>query len=395
MYVSNDTETNNLSDTTQANTISDGTDYPYDEDPVLISAEGLKIIQIVNHVILSGLVCLFGIIANIINIVIFIKQGLDSTVNISMFAIAVSDLCSLITLEWLNMNLNPFMENADVPWEPSEVQYLTGGWPHACFLQITIWITIYVTVERFVCIAVPLKVKLIFTTFRTKVIITVNFLLMFIALIPEYIYMYFGENFYPARNQTRVGLRTRSHLADLDGVVFMLFAVMGFGSYGLLIVFTCLLVGSLKRGLTFHQTSTSDKEKIQVILKKGRKTMKMTGMIAILLIICTTPGMTFSALAFSLPGFDLAGKYRNIFHTCYSVAFLAEAINSSVNIFLFYKMSSKFRKTLKAQCIPKWAAGSEDRSSQRSARAREIPTVSAIVKQSREDSSTSRTALLK
>lgn len=310
------------------------------------SLEGLQIIQIVNHLILSGLVCLFGITTNTINIVVFLKQGLDNTVNISMFAIAVSDLCGLVTLEWLNINVNPFMENADLPFEPSEVQTLTGGWPHACFLQITIWITVFVTAERFVCVAVPLKVKLYFTPFKTTAIIIAICLMTALSVAPEYISFYFGEKFIRARNETRIGLKVRSVSKELAGIQSVLTSVIGFVSFIVLIIFTFLLVIGLRRRLNFHRRITLDEEKIQAMSMRDRKTMKLVITLAFLMIICAMPGMILTILGYFVSEF---GYILNA--ATWSVAFLAEAINSSVGIFLFYKMSSKFRRKVQELCV--------------------------------------------
>lgn len=308
-----------------------------------ISAEGLHIVQIVNHLVLSGTVCLAGIVVNVVNMIVFYQQGLSTNINISLFAISLSDLCSLITLEWLNINLNPFMERADLPYEPNEIQYLTGGWPHACFARITVWITIYITAERFCCIAFPLQVKKIITRSRTKIFIIVIYLVMFISLAPEYITMYFGWKFNSARNQTRVGLVDRPGTEDMKSWVFLLYGIIGIISFLLLVIFTCLLVVYLKRRSENRSKSTCNEERSNAISNRDRKTMKMVILIAIILIMCFTPAFMLCITVFTVPEFNLMGIYANIFHTTFSISFLAEAINSSVNIILFYKMSSSYR----------------------------------------------------
>ncbi|CAG5124274.1 unnamed protein product, partial [Candidula unifasciata] len=52
----------------------------------------LEIVEFVNIVCLCGLVSMFGTVANIINLIVFYRQGLNTTINISFFALAVSDL---------------------------------------------------------------------------------------------------------------------------------------------------------------------------------------------------------------------------------------------------------------------------------------------------------------
>uniref|UniRef100_A0A2C9KHS2 Uncharacterized protein n=1 Tax=Biomphalaria glabrata TaxID=6526 RepID=A0A2C9KHS2_BIOGL len=138
-------------------------------------SDGVKqIYELVNYVVFCNIFSVFGIFSNIINIIVFCRQGLDSTVNISFTGVAVSDLCSLVTLLWFNVCVNPLFVNSDVPMAPSEVQHLTGGFPHACFARITCWITVYITAERCLCIVSPLKIKRIITTKRATSIINGN-----------------------------------------------------------------------------------------------------------------------------------------------------------------------------------------------------------------------------
>lgn len=329
-----------------------------EEEIVLLSNQDFQVFQIVNHVVLGWPVCFLGIIGNIVNIIVFLKQGLNNTVKISMFAISVSDVCGLVTFEWVNINLNPFMENADVPFEPSEIQFLTGGLPHACFSKITLWITVYVTVERFVCITVPLKVKLIFTAFRTKVFIITIYLFMFLTLAPEYIVYYFGEHFYPFRNETRIGIKERKNLQHVNGIISVLYAVIGIVSLAALVLFTCLLVLRMQRRLQWRTRSTNNEDASAAMSKRDRKSMKMVCALAVTIVISVTPSLCLSWAAFCVPGFVVTGRYRTIVHVTWCAAFLAEAVNSSVNIVLFYKMSSQFRNTIRESFCPHWKNGS-------------------------------------
>lgn len=86
-----------------------------------------QVFIIVNHVVLSTGIGLFGVGANVINICVFLKQGLSSSINISFFAMAISDMCSLVSLLWLNVCLNPYIDQLDSPFVFIEIQYLTAG----------------------------------------------------------------------------------------------------------------------------------------------------------------------------------------------------------------------------------------------------------------------------
>ncbi|CAL1529879.1 unnamed protein product [Lymnaea stagnalis] len=159
----------------------------------------------VNHVALSSAIGLFGIGANIFNMCVFLKQGLTNSMNISFFAIAISDLCAM---------LNPYIDRVDSPLEFDEMQYLTAGWPNGTAARITCWVTAYITDERCLSIALSLKVKRLVTTPRTSFIIFLIYLINILSLVPEYASVYFGWNFYPSRNRSLLGLAWLSEVTD-------------------------------------------------------------------------------------------------------------------------------------------------------------------------------------
>ncbi|BFZ17421.1 hypothetical protein BsWGS_20460 [Bradybaena similaris] len=303
-----------------------------------------QIVQIVNNVILSGAVCLVGMVVNIINMIIFVQLGLDNAVNIGMFAISLSDWFSLVTLEWTNINLNPFMEKADVPFVSAEIQYLTGSSPHVCFLHITMRLTVYVTAERFLCIAFPLKVKQIVTPFITKVVVTCIYMLVFISVSPIYVLYYFGDKFYRSKNKTRVGVKTREVEVDLKGLLLTVATVLRTVAYISLIVVTCMLVITLKSRSDWRKCSKTDTRKSKNISTRDTKIMKMVSLVTGVLIICTAPGTILFVVTYIEPEFNINGKYGNIVYISSSFNDLIEAFNATVNIVFFYKMSTAFRR---------------------------------------------------
>lgn len=311
----------------------------------LAEADVLELLEFIIQVIFNSTVCLFGITANLINIVIFIKQGLDNTINISLLGIALSDLISLVALAWRIFCLNPYAEKANFTFIPGEIQYLTGGWPHLCFTRITCFITLYITAERCICIALPLKVKQIITPARTKCIVISIFLLMFASVVPEYSTVYFGLKYKPDRNRTVLGILFTSTRKRVVGFVFIFHSILGISSFLAVAIITVILVIKLRQKSKWRQKSTCDNEQNAAMSSRDKKTVTMVLLIATILIICFIPTVTLLTVAFIVREFSITGKYSSIFHVMWSLAFFFEAVNSSVNIFLYYNMSSKYRQT--------------------------------------------------
>lgn len=73
----------------------------------------------------------------------------------------------------------------------------------------------------------------------------------------------------------------------------------------------------------------------------------MVIVITTILLVCYTPSWVVAMVTFFEPEFSVRGRYYNVYYS-YSVwtfAQLLENINSSVNIFFYFKMSTKYRHT--------------------------------------------------
>ncbi|CAL1530685.1 unnamed protein product, partial [Lymnaea stagnalis] len=310
---------------------------------LVLSDRDRTIIEVVNYVFLCGIISLFGIVSNVINIVIFFKQGLRTTMNISFFGLAISDLCSLVSLALFSFFLNPLVENSDLPIISREFEYLVAGWPYVCFTRTTCLITAFVTAERCLCITCPLKVKQIITPRRAGAAVCATYVIMMLSVVPEYATMYMDWKFYPPRNTTRLGLVFTSNRKSVEGLVFIINASLGALSYLLVVVFTAILIWKLKHNSKWRKTTSVDR--MDWTLSRDRKAVSMVLLIASILIVCSAPSIVLSIVAYFQPEFSVLGFHSNVFFAMWSFAFFFGSINATVNIFLYYRMSSKYRKS--------------------------------------------------
>ncbi|CAG5114702.1 unnamed protein product, partial [Candidula unifasciata] len=130
--------------------------YLANTDP-FVSDEFRVIFQWICFTVVCQSIDIFGTVTNIINSVCFIKQGFKDPINVTLIGLSISDLGCLVTLIWLNICFTPSFQQADLPFDPTGILYLTAGWPHVIFTRVTSWITAFITLERCLCIALPLK----------------------------------------------------------------------------------------------------------------------------------------------------------------------------------------------------------------------------------------------
>ncbi|XP_059177661.1 FMRFamide receptor-like [Physella acuta] len=300
--------------------------------------------ELVVYVFLSSILGVLGVFGNVVNIIIFYRQGLNNTVNISFTGLAISDLSSLVTLLWFDVCVNPLFAYSGIPMVTSEVQHLSGGWPRACFARITTWITVYITAERCLCIASPLKVKKIITPKRTTVILCSIYIFTILPLIPEYSTAYLSWQWDDNFNTTvlRLGFTPNRH--EMEGLTSLVYFIYVLLSYFSVVLLTGILVYKLKQKTKWRQESTFDNLQSEKLSNRDRKTISMVIVIASVLIACCALPVGLYIVGFVIQGFGVIGEYSNFFFVTWSFAFLTEAFNATINTVLYYKMSSKYKE---------------------------------------------------
>lgn len=246
----------------------------------------------------------------------------------------------------MSLLLNPLIFNFGVPVLPLDVLHLTGGWPHGFFARTTSWITVYTTLERCLCVIIPLKVKTVVTPRLAVSVLASIFLVHLLSLIPDYSACYLDWRFDPEYNRSVLGLLFTEGFDHMAVLSFTLAAYTQSISFLAVLLFTITLVIKMKqksrwRAVMAHVGSDPHKK----TQKRDTETVKMVTLIAGIYCACYAPTMS-AYLATSIESqFFFLGHYKNVFVVAWSVVFVADSINSSVNIFVHYRMSSKFRST--------------------------------------------------
>jgi hypothetical protein len=316
--------------------------------PTFITDEQRLIGTVINSMTLAGMFSLFGIVANSINIIIFYKQGLNTTINISFFTLAISDLCGLLVQVWYSICINPLWETSGIPLLFTDVVYFTAGVPREVLSRITCLITVYITAERCLCIAFPLKIKQMITTRRTTITIITIYIVTFSSALPLYCTSSLDWKFVPKLNTSLIGLISTTNDESAESSIFIIHALAEVISFLAVILLTSILIRKLRQKSKFRKESSNlNQETAEEMTARDRRTVTMIVLIATVLIICYTPAVILCVLTFYESEFKVVGRNVNEFQMFWSFAFLFEAINSSVNIFLYYRMSSKYRQTFR------------------------------------------------
>lgn len=307
----------------------------------MISDKTADIIVAVMQVGFTGTFAFAGIIANSINIVVFLNMGLHDAVNISLFSLAIGDFFALICSLWESICFNTRMEDLGLPIVFSEIEYVTGCWPHVCIVRVTSYITTFITLERCLCITFPLKVKTIITPKRTKIVMGMLYFFVAATSASEFYVTQLAWKFYPDRNRTMLGIyfvegreRFESVTLVMNNIVLQCVAFMS--------VFTCtiVLIIQLNRKAQWRQQTTRGDKSTS---GKDKRVIKMISFIAVIFIVCELPSVVnIIAMAFN-PQIHPTGVNYNMFYVIWSVVYVMESINSAINIFVYFNMSSRYK----------------------------------------------------
>ncbi|CAG5135729.1 unnamed protein product [Candidula unifasciata] len=308
--------------------------------------------------IIQGIICqaitVLGIFGNIINCIVFVKQGFSDNINVSLLGLTISDLCSLICIMWTSLFFIPVARDTDL--FSSDVHVLSGTLPHIIFTRITGWITAFISLERCVCVIKPLKVKTMFTRKRHFNAMIVIYAVTIASAIPAYVSIGLEWTFFPAENKSRISLIQRldengRKVTDalthaVSGVLIPVSCVVS------VVVLTTILVVQLNKTAAWRKSvspgvirDTQQPNAKVVINNKEMKIAKMVVIMSLIFIASFFPAAGIFLTEIVEPTFNYDKLNRRLVFVTLSVSFTLEVINSSVNTFVYFRMSTKYRET--------------------------------------------------
>ncbi|XP_059173488.1 uncharacterized protein LOC131954024 [Physella acuta] len=228
-------------------------------------------------IVFSDIVSPLGIAFNVINIIVFVKLGLHESTNITFVSLAVADICILLTLLGYSVVFNPLVLTSAPNFDIIDaVIYLILGWPNVLSTRIAGCLTAFITFERFLSVAWPLKVKTVITRSSTVLFSLGVYIFSVIYSIPMFLANNIGPRFNSNLNQTVVGMIIAEDSAILEAVSRGVNTVVEFTSFTLVIVFTFGLIQSFVQTIKWRQATSSAATSINMSTR-DRKLVKMIG----------------------------------------------------------------------------------------------------------------------
>ncbi|KAI8776860.1 growth hormone secretagogue receptor type 1 [Biomphalaria glabrata] len=303
-------------------------------------------ILFMNQTVLSSMLGFCELGSNIVSITVFIRQGMHSSINISFVVLSLVDLIKCLFILWVSLSVLNVVFGFYFP--VFDVYSVISAWPIGMIERIGLFITAFVTIERYLSVAAPLNVKKIITSRRALAILIAIIVLHVLTIIPLYLSVTLGWRFYPGMNVSLYSVFYKSNKQEMEEVAFTMYAIFQFISICLIILFNFLLILQLKRQSNWRLSKSSAMVlKKNALLNREAKTNKMVITVATITLLCHIPAVTIFMTTDFVKELRVYGAYGPLMNVLFSFSFLLGSINSSAKIFIFYTMSSKFRLTFR------------------------------------------------
>lgn len=174
------------------------------------------------------------------------------------------------------------------------------------------------------------------------VIMICVFVILLVCEAPVFTVIKLQNKFYPARNRTILGIISTPERLQVETISFTVNNfILPLAAFVVIISCTVILVINLQKQTKWRNTSTNQRD------LRNENVAKMVVMISVLFISCFIPITILVLIVASEPDFNSGGAQDNVSVVLGGMGFVFETVNSSSNIFIYYRMSVKYRNTFR------------------------------------------------
>ena len=293
----------------------------------------------------------FGFVANVTNIVVFLKAGGKDNVTILLIALAVSDLTflTLISPTMWGFVIEALVRPSPWPFDFTILFFLLY-WPAFTAYDISAFISVSLGVIRCACVAMPLKFKLVFTKSRTLKWLLFLVVLAISLRIPVLTIHRLAWRTDPATNVSALYLAavntvSMSRVLDIVNrgfVIYIAFIIMV--ACVLILNFKLYQASKIRRSFTASTSEqTAERADAKGLSSRDLQVVKSVVLVCSIFILAQVPYLTVSTARLIDPQFDSGNRLDAFFGIISQISVTCSYLNASLNIFVYYNYNSKFR----------------------------------------------------
>ncbi|KAK7104945.1 formyl peptide receptor-related sequence 6-like [Littorina saxatilis] len=330
---------------------SDNTSFvPWDHPDTMVSHEAEDMTLRIKCAVILPLLFLIGGPGNVINMAVFYKQGLRERVNLCLFALSLAD--------WLYLLQAIFYFGDQIP-----LLLTTGGRYGVMTITMTnynlvglfgfTWVSQVISAiiasERCLCVLSPLSSQRLIKT-RTMAVVLSSVFVVIVGLYFVVAARYrLGCVYDPGSGKSLVAAvdsefyTQHSALINyLDGFLFG----AGIPVLVMVVVTTTTTITATKiRQAARWRAESSASDAVRTISPRDVALTKMLIGTSLLFMVCVFPIALFRCVCLFLPEINPGRRHQNLYFTCLWILDVLTYTNSTFNIFVYYTMGSRFRRT--------------------------------------------------
>ena len=323
---------------------------PWDNPDNIVSVEFQDMTRRLKDLLLPFFF-LIGGPANVINMLVFYKQGLNERVNLCLFALSMADLIYLTQL------LIIFGEQLKLQFTTREMygpflrfminNNLTGLYGISWVSQI---LSAIIATERCLCVLKPLRFQTLLRTRTMAAIIIVVYVvtlgLCFVVVMRYRIACLFdllsGTIMYAGVTGDFYG-KYEKFVNYLDIFVYG----AGIPAVVVIVVTATTIITSLKirQAAAWRAGSSSASGKSSSSVSQELALTKMLIGIAVLFIVFVFPLALFRFVCLFMPEMNVGRRNQNFYMSGVWILDMSMSVNSSFNFFVYYTIGSRYRET--------------------------------------------------
>ncbi|XP_013395845.1 FMRFamide receptor [Lingula anatina] len=300
------------------------------QDPTLL------MVRFIVCEIFVPIVVTFGVIGNVLNIIVLSRKWMKSSTNYYLLALASCD--SLYLILALTITMKNWQE---LPIADMRTYWRAMAWIRPLtdiFSNASVWLTVTFTVERYIGIRHPMKGKRWCTPQRARWIILCVFIFVTIITLPE-----FWEY---EKNPTRIYQGTALQNTDGYSVYYIWFNQIScvILPLSLLIIFNTLLIRCVWKANKMRKELSGGSQREEKQHSEQQRITVMLITVVIVFLVCQLPSAISYLVSSFIENTPRVILNRKIFG---NFSNLLVEINAALNFVLYNFFSARFRKTVK------------------------------------------------
>ena len=319
--------------------------YPYQEEYYIV----VKILAP-----LWPAIIMFGLISNIINIIVFLKTGAKDNVTILLLSLAASDLVFLIlnTPSICSLLIWTLVTSYSWPIDYDIFRHLLY-YPSFTAYDLSAYISVSLGIMRCACVAMPLKFKIIFTKSRTIKWVMFLVVLAISLRIPVLTMQRISWRTDPQTNVSSPYLKVVNYtymtrindILNRGIVIYILYITMVLcvGVLSFKLYQASKIRRSCTTGLTRASGQAPDKALAQRLSSKDIQVVKSVVLVCTIFILSQLSFLITSTIRLFLPDFDNGRPLIFLFGFISQINLSCSYLNASLNIFVYYNYNNKYR----------------------------------------------------